>query len=200
MTINWQEYQNFTINQIKNAQVCWEPYWHVVLEETYHPELMQLCMDNWPDMHTDSTHKNPGGLNQNRAIYVPEHGDIVFWREFFNNIMSHPSIQNAIYGLEELEDRGNDRVTSSLWEDYPGYGVSNHVDGYTMKLGWHTYMHCDGREKWGTSLNDEHGNEIKRFPFIPNLSWLMRNDDSSWHSCDKISCNLRQSIMVRYLS
>ena len=198
--MKWQEYRNFTINQIRNAQVCWEPYWHAILKDTYHPELLQLCYDNWPKMSVETMRKNPANFNQNRLMYIPEQGDRVFWNEFFENILAHTDIQQTIYTLEGLEydqDRG---INSSLWEDYSGYGVSNHVDGYTMNMAWHVYMYCDGGEKWGTSLNDEHGNQIKRFPFKPNSSWLMRNDDRSWHSCDIVDCNLRQSIMARYMS
>ena len=85
--MKWQEYRNFTINQIRNAQVCWEPYWHAILKDTYHPELLQLCYDNWPEMSVETMRKNPANFNQNRLMYIPEQGDRVFWNEFFDTSM-----------------------------------------------------------------------------------------------------------------
>lgn len=198
-TVSWEKYQKYTVNQIKNAKVCWEPYWHVVIEDTLHPELYSLCMANWPDMQAEMTRTNPEEFNQNRAIHIPELGGIDFWQEYYNNIMAHTDIQQAVYSLEGLEYESDRWTTSSLWEDYAGYGVNNHYDGHTIDIAWQIYMFCDGGEQWGTSITDENDTEIKRFPFRPNLSWLMRVDAFAWHRCDPIQCSLRQSIMIRYM-
>ena len=198
-TIFWEKYRKYTVAKIQQATVEWEPYWHVVLEDTLDPELFELCKQNWPDMGTHKTRKNPTEFNQNRAIYIPEQGTIDFWQEYYLNIMEHTEIQQAVYGLQGLEYAGDRWTTSSLWEDYAGYGVHNHYDGYTMNLAWQVYVYCDGGEHWGTSLTDKNDQEIKRLPFTPNLSWLMRVDEFAWHRCDPIPCNLRQSIMTRYM-
>jgi len=42
-------------------------------------------------------------------------------------------------------------------------------------------------------------NMLKKIPNIPNLSWVMRVDSYSWHSCEPIECDLRQNIMARYM-
>ena len=198
-TISWEKYRKYTVAKIQQATVDWEPYWHCCIEDTLDPELLQLCNTNWPDMATEMSRKNPAGFNQNRAIYIPESGNIPFWREYYSEFMEHTDIQQAVYALEGLEYAGDRWTTSSLWEDYAGYGVKNHYDGHTINVAWQIYLYCDGGEQWGTSLTDEHDNEIKRFPFIPNFSWLMRVDAFAWHRCDPIPCNLRQSIMTRYM-
>ena len=198
-TISWEKYRKYTVAKLQQATVEWEPYWHVVIKDTLDPELYELCMQNWPNMATEMSRTTPEGFNQNRAIYIPESGGIDFWQEYYHNIMEHTDVQQAVYALEGLEYAGDRWTTSSLWEDYAGYGVKNHYDGHTIDVAWQIYLYCDGGEQWGTSLTDEHDNEIKRFPFIPNFSWLMRVDAYSWHRCDPIPCNLRQSIMTRYM-
>lgn len=198
-TISWEKYRKYTVAKIQQATVEWEPYWHVAIESTLHPELYDLCMQNWPDMIKVNSQKNPQNMNQNRYIYIPETGDIDFWKKYYENIMTHTDIQKAVYGLEGLNYTGDRCTTSSLWEDYFGYGVHNHYDSYKINTAWHTYMFCDGGEQWGTSITDENDNEIKRFPFRPNFSWIMRVDEFAWHRCDPIPCNLRQSIMTRYM-
>jgi len=236
----WKKYRDFTINKLKNATVDWNPYWHVVVEETLHPELLHLCNTEWPNFKTITagTRTQPQGFNQNRSIFIPESGNILFWNEYYNNIMCHANIQKTIYTFDELNyenkrwvtsslwedyrgysvsnhydghtidlawqtylfcDGGEHWVTSSLWEDYRGYSVSNHYDGHTIDLAWQTYLFCDGGEHWGTCLNDKDGNMLKKIPNIPNLSWVMRVDSYSWHGCEPIECDLRQSIMVRYM-
>ena len=39
-----------------------------------------------------------------------------------------------------------------------------------------------------------------RLPFRNNLSWIMKVDAYSWHSCEEILCTLRQSIMTRFMA
>jgi len=198
-TYNWKRFREYTVDRIRNSTVDWEPYWHVVIENTLHPELFALVEQQWPDFKSIDYNKNPDGFNQNRK-YTPleTRRDLPFWQDYYKNIIDHPDIIDAVYSLESLENNCSG-TTSSLWEDYRGYGVKNHYDGYTISVAWQSYVYCDGGERWGTSINDEHGNEIKRFPFRPNLSWLMRVDANSWHSCDEIECDLRRSIMVRFM-
>ena len=198
-TISWEKYRKYTVTKLQQATVDWEPYWHCCIKDTLDPELLQLCYTNWPDMATEMSRKNPEGFNQNRAIHIPESGNIPFWQEYYSEFMEHTDIQRAVYALEGLEYESDRWTTGSLWEDYAGYGVKNHYDGHTIDVAWQIYLYCDGGEQWGTSLTDEHDNEIKRFPFIPNFSWLMRVDAFAWHRCDPIPCNLRQSIMTRYM-
>ena len=93
-----------------------------------------------------------------------------------------------------------DYVTASVWEDYAGYSVSNHVDAYTIDPAWQTYIYCSGGEGWGTSLNDSNGNQLKRFRSKPNSGWLMRVDSESWHSCDTVDCDVRRSVMARFMT
>ena len=197
----WKKYRDFTINKLKNATVDWNPYWHVVVEETLHPELLHLCNTEWPNFKTITagTRAQPQGFNQNRSIFIPESGEIPFWNEYYNNIMCHANIQKTIYAFDELNYENDRWVTSSLWEDYRGYSVNNHYDGHTIDLAWQTYLFCDGGEYWGTCLNDEDGNMLKKIPNIPNLSWVMRVDSYSWHSCEPIECDLRKNIMARYM-
>ena len=198
-TYNWKRFREYTIDRIRNSTVDWEPYWHIVIEDTLHPELFALVEQHWPEFNSIDYYKNPKGFNQNRK-YTPleTRKDLPFWQDYYKNIIDHPDIIHAVYSLESLENNCTG-TTSSLWEDYRGYGVKNHYDGYTISVAWQSYVYCDGGERWGTSINDEHGNEIKRFPFRPNLSWLMRVDATSWHSCDEIECDLRRSIMVRFM-
>ena len=198
--IYWEKYRNYTVEKIMTSSVEWEPYWHVVIENTLHEDLYEQVRLNWPNMADYQTKTNPKGFNQNRRIFIPESGQIDFWQEYYLNIMTHPDIQEAVYNLEELPDRGTDWVTSSLWEDYRGYGVKNHYDGYTIHTAWQTYIYCNGGERWGTSLNDEKGTEMVRLPFRNNLSWIMKVDAYSWHSCEEILCTLRQSIMTRFMA
>ena len=177
----WKKYRDFTINKLKNATVDWNPYWHVVVEETLHPELLHLCNTEWPNFKTVTagTRAQPQGFNQNRSIFISESGEIPFWNEYYNNIMCHANIQKTIYAFDELNYENDRWVTSSLWEDYRGYSVNNHYDGHTIDLAWQTYLFCDGGEYWGTCLNDENGNMLKKIPNIPNLSWVMRVDSYS---------------------
>ena len=58
----------------------------------------------------------------------------------------------------------------------------------------------DGGEHWGTSLNNEAGEEQKRIPFVPNSGWIMNVDCYSWHSADTIECDMRRSVMVRFMT
>jgi len=197
----WKKYRNFTINKLKNATVDWNPYWHVVIEETLHPELLHLCSTEWPDLKTVTvgTRSQPQGFNQNRSIFIPEAGDIPFWNEYYNNIMCHVNVQKTIYAFNELKYENERWVTSSLWEDYRGYSVNNHYDGHTIDVAWQIYLSCDGGKHLGTCLNDKDGNILKEIPNIPNLSWIMRVDSYSWHSCKPIKCNNRRSIMTRFM-
>ena len=130
MTINWQKYQDFTINQIKNAQVCWDPFWHVVVEDTLHPDLLHLCNTHWP---TDNWLSNTPGFNVNRRIYNLQSE---FWREYSKNIMSHTDIQQAVYSLEDLSYSRNRAIMGSLYEDTTGYAVGNHVDARQINIAW----------------------------------------------------------------
>jgi len=199
-TINWNDYRQYTIDKINNAVVDYEPYWHVKLDDTLHPELFNLCKQEWPDYSCVPYTTNHKGFNQNRKFTSPNTKYLPFYSDFYKNIIDHPDIKNAVYSLEGLDINNFSHTLSSLWEDYKGYGVHNHVDAYKIDVAWQLYVYCDGGEKWGTSLNDEYGNELKKFPFIPNLSWIVRNDAFSWHSCDEIECDLRQSIMARFMS
>tara|TARA_R100000008_G_C3576145_1_gene165411 strand:- start:489 stop:1052 length:564 start_codon:yes stop_codon:yes gene_type:complete len=186
----WQKYRNFTVNKLKKAKVCWEPYWHVVVEDILHHDLLHLCNMHWP---TDNWLSNTAGLNINRRIYNLQSQ---FWQEYSKNIMSHTDIQQAVYSLEDLNYTRNRVTMGSLYEDTSGYAVGNHVDASQINIAWQLYISGDT----GTNLNDENGTCLKRIPFINNTSWIIRNDSGSWHSCDEITCNLRRTIMVRYMS
>lgn len=199
-TSKWKEFTDYTVNKIETCRVDWDPYWHVVIEDTLHPELFALVENEWPDYDVVEHRTNVEGFNQNRRYTMAEREDLPFWYGYYNNIINHPAIVDAVYKLEDIERPDSHYCTSSLWEDYRGYGVNNHYDAHTINVAMQTYVYCDGGERWGTSLNDEDGNELKRFPFKPNLSWIMRVDASSWHSCDPIECDLRRSIMARYMT
>ncbi len=199
-TEKWAEYRAYTSNQIASATVDWEPYWHVLIQDTLHPKLFALVEQEWPDFDTVNYNKNVPGHNQNRKIYQPDNPDgLAFWYEYYNNIIDHQDIRDAVYSLEDLTDTC-DWTSASVWEDYRGYSVSNHFDAYTISVAWQAYIYCSGGESWGTSLNDAEGNCIKRFPFTANTSWLMRVDADSWHSCDPVDCDVRQSVMARFMT
>lgn len=199
-TEKWAEYRAYTANRIASATVDWEPYWHVLVEDTLHPELFALVEQEWPDFDAVDYNKNVPGHNQNRKIYQPNNPDgLAFWYAYYNNIIDHEDIRNAVYSLEDLTDNC-DWTSASVWEDYRGYSVSNHYDAHTISVAWQAYVYCDGGEQWGTSLNDVDGNCIKRFPFTPNTSWLMRVDADSWHSCDPVDCDVRRSVMARFMT
>ena len=199
-TSKWKEFRDYTVDRIRMSTVDWDPYWHVLIPDTLHPDLFQLVKEEWPDFSKITYYKNPEGFNQNRKIYDPHtSNDLTFWSDYFANIIDHKEIIDAVYNLDGLI-HNCDFTTCSIWEDYKGYSVSNHYDAYTISVAWQSYIYCDGGKKWGTSLNDETGNCIKRFPFVENTSWLMRVDANSWHSCDEVDCNVRQSVMARFMT
>ena len=201
-TSKWNEYREYTVERILDTGVDYDPYWHVFIEDILHPELFELVKIEWPDFETCLWNTNVEGQNQNRKIFQPNRDDefrIPFWQEYYDNIIDHEDIRSAVYRMDGLES-GCDYTTASVWEDYEGYGVGNHIDAYTIDVAWQTYIYCSGGEGWGTSLNDADGNQLKRFPFTPNSAWLMRVDADSWHSCDPVDCKLRQSIMARFMT
>mgnify|MGYP001166778283 FL=1 len=199
-TLKWKEFRDYTVDTIRSATVDWDPYWHVLIKNTFHPDLFTLIKTEWPDFETCNYRKNVTGFNQNRKIYNPEQPDgLPFWYEYYKNIINHKDIQDAVYSLDDLVNNCCG-TTSSIWEDYRGYSVSNHYDAHTIQVAWQAYIHCSGGEGWGTSLNDVDGNCIKKFSFTPNTSWLMRVDANSWHSCDEVDCDVRQSVMVRFMT
>lgn len=200
-TYNWKKYRDHTVAKIQQATVDYDPYWHVIVNDVLHPELYQLCLEKWPRLEENlQKEKNYLGMNQNRDIWNLEQDGMPFWREYFSNLIDHKEIIDAVYSYEGLDKNRCSWRNSSLWSDYKGYSVSNHYDDYTIDVAWQIYMYCDGGEKWGTSMNDEHGNELKRFPFAHNSSWLMRVDAGSWHSCREVDCNERKSIMCRFMT
>ena len=199
-TSKWKEYRDYTVDRIVKSTVDWNPYWHVLIENTFHPELFSFIKTEWPDFENCNYRKNVKGFNQNRKIYNPNQPDgLPFWYDFYNNIINHKEIIDAVYTLEDLQNNCCG-TTSSVWEDYQGYSVSNHYDAHTIQVAWQAYVYCSGGEGWGTSLNDVSGNCLKKFPFTANTSWLMRVDANSWHSCDEVDCDVRQSVMARFMT
>jgi len=201
-TEKWNEFREYTVERFDSTGVDYDPYWHVFIEDILHPELFEIVQIEWPDFETCAWNKNVPGQNQHRKIFQPNRDDefqIQFWQEYYDNIIAHEEIVNAAYRLEGLHTPP-DYITASVWEDYRGYSVSNHVDAYTIDVAWQTYIYCSGGEGWGTSLNDSNGNQLKRFPFKPNSAWLMRVDAESWHSCDPVDCDVRRSIMARFMT
>ena len=201
-TIKWQEYRDYTIDRIASTGVDYDPYWHVFIEDILHPELFEMVQIEWPDFDACAWNTNIEGQSQHRKIFNPARNDehaIQFWLDYYNNLIAHEAIIDAAYRLEGLQT-GCDYVTASVWEDYPGYSVSNHIDSYTIDVAWQTYIYCSGGEGWGTSLNDCYGRQLKRIPFKPNSAWLMRVDANSWHSCDTVDCDVRRSVMVRFMT
>tara|TARA_B100002019_G_C21221340_1_gene574926 strand:+ start:722 stop:1354 length:633 start_codon:yes stop_codon:yes gene_type:complete len=201
-TSKWREYRDYTIDRFDSTGVDYDPYWHVFIEDILHPELYETVLMEWPDFETCAWAKNVPGQNQHRKIFNPDRDDehrIQFWQDYFDCMVNDEAIISAAYRLEGLHSLP-DYVTASVWEDYAGYSVSNHVDAYTIDLAWQTYIYCSGGEGWGTSLNDSNGNQLKRFPFKPNSGWLMRVDSESWHSCDTVDCDVRRSVMARFMT
>jgi len=201
-TSKWNQYKEYTIDRFDSTGVDYDPYWHVFIEDILHPELYETILVEWPDFETCAWATNVAGQNQHRKIFNPDRDDdykIQFWQDYYDYMINDESIIAAAYRLEGLHTKP-DYVTASIWEDYAGYSVSNHVDAYTIDLAWQTYIYCSGGEGWGTSLNDSNGNQLKRFPFKANSGWLMRVDSESWHSCDTVDCNVRRSIMARFMT
>ena len=188
-TISWKKYREHTINRI--ADICWDPYWHAVINDTLHPDLLHLCNYHWPKGEWSPNSK---GLNPNRRVYKLQSGS-GFWQDYYANIMEHKDIQQAIYKLQGLTYTNNRKVMDHLYEDTTGYAVGNHVDSEVIDIAWQLYIAGDT----GTNLNNELGECIKNIPFQSNTSWIIRNDAYSWHSCEEVKCDLRKSIMVRYL-
>jgi hypothetical protein len=185
-TEKWNEFREYTVSRIRNSAVNWDPYWHVVIEDTLHPELFEYIQMDWPNDNWSPNHPN---LNPNRNT---RHA----WPCYAENLMSHTEIQQAVYSLDGLEYIGDRSVMSGLYEDTVGYAVGNHVDSYRIDIAWQLYISGDT----GTNLNDSAGNLIKTVPFKPNSGWIMRNDSGSFHSCDTVQVESRKSIMLRYLS
>jgi hypothetical protein len=203
-TSQWKEYQDYTIERLNSTSVDYDPYWHIFIEDILHPELFELVLEQWPDFQAGQCQwafsKNAPDQSPNRKIYQPNRPDgYEFWKEYYDNMMDNPNIISAAYGLEGLETTP-DYVTAGVWEDYHGYAVGNHVDHYTIDLAWQTYIYCSGGEGWGTSMNNSEGKQLKRFPFKQNSGWLMRVDADSWHSCDPVDCDVRRSIMARFMT
>ena len=203
-TSKWKEYQDYTIQRFDATGVDYDPYWHVFIEDILHPELFELVQIEWPDFEAGrwqwAFSNNAINQNQNRKIYQPNRTDgHEFWKQYYDNIIDNPNIISAAYRLEGLHTTP-DYVTASVWEDYAGYSVSNHIDHYTIDLAWQTYIYCSGGEGWGTSMNDSEGKQLKRFPFKQNSGWLMRVDANSWHSCDPVDCDVRRSVMARFMT
>ena len=99
-TEKWAEYRAYTANQIANATVDWEPYWHVLVEDTLHPELFVLVEQEWPDFETISYDSNPQGYNQNRKIYNPAKPDgPVFWYEYCWRSRLHNVLRFVLYSI-----------------------------------------------------------------------------------------------------
>ena len=115
-TSKWKEYRQYTVDKIKNSTVTWEPYWHVLIEDTLHPELFDYVNIEWPDFEKVDYHRNVPGHNQNRKILNPNqpNGD-KFWYEYYNNIIDHKDIIEAVYSLEELTNNCS-WTSSSIWD------------------------------------------------------------------------------------
>jgi hypothetical protein len=199
-TLKWLEFREYTIDRLDDTGVEYEPYWHVFIEDVLHPELFTMVQTEWPDKDKVPYNQCVPSQSQQRLIYNPDRNDeyqLTFWQDYYDNMIAHEDIVSSTYRLEGMQE-GCDYITASLWEDYKGYAVGNHVDTYTIDVAWQTYIYCSGGEAWGTSMNDADGNLLKRFPFKANSAWLMRVDADAWHSCDPVDCDLRQSIMIRY--
>ena len=203
-TSKWNEYREYTLDRFDSTGVDYDPYWHVWIEDVLHPELFEFVNMEWPDFESGewkwAYSNNAIDQNQNRKIYQPNRTNgIQFWKEYYDNMIDNEYIISAAYRLEGMHTEP-DSVTASLWEDYKGYCVGNHVDHYTIDLAWQTYVYCDAGEDWGTRMNDSNGNQLKRFPFKSNCAWLMRVDANSWHSCDPVESSVRRSIMARFMT
>jgi hypothetical protein len=190
-TVSWEKYQKYTVNQIKNAEVCWEPYWHVVVENTLHPELYEQCMANWPE---ENWLKNTPKLSQCRTVYKLQSGT-EFWQDYYRYIMDHTDIQQAVYALLDVPYRKRETM-DHLYMDGEGYAVGNHVDSVAIDVAWQLYIYGTT----GTNLNTPEGKFKKSIDFGINRSWIIRNDAYSWHSCDTVASKKRLSIMTRYLA
>ena len=200
-TSKWSEYRDYTVDRIRSSVVDWDPYWHVHITDIYHPELFDYINMEWPDFDSvTGTHNNPEGMNQNRRYVIPNRDDLPFWQSFYNNIIDHEHIIDAVYTLEQMDRSVCSSTTASMWEDYRGYGISNHYDAHTIDVAWQTYIYCDGGPTWGTSLNNEAGEEQKHIDFVPNTCWIMNVDCFSWHSAKTIECDMRRSVMVRFMT
>lgn len=198
-TYNWQIFTQYTAENIKNSQVIWEPYWHVLVEDYLHPELLQLCNKNWLDMDVYANQDQPKSYNQHRRSYNPGVMDHKFWGLFYENFVQSTEIEDAIYSLEDLSKPNLAPMSCSLWEDTEGYSVSNHVDGTTIHVAWQCYLTDNSLlEPYGTSLTDIGGKIHKQIPYKQNLCWIMRNDAHSWHKCIKVEVPVvRLSLMFR---
>jgi len=183
-TSKWKEFRDFTVERLKNVTVNWKPYWHVYIQDTLHPELFECTKTFWPK---EDWVPNNTGLNPNRKVNRA-------WKDYVKNMMVHTDIQQAVYNLEGLEYSGDKKCMDGLYEDTIGYAVGNHVDGHVIQMAWQIYV----TGETGTNINDKNGNLIKELPFKENCSWIMRNDDSNFHSCDTVKVLSRRSIMARF--
>ena len=198
-TRNWHFYTNYTTKNIRNSTVLWEPYWHVLVEDFLHPDLLQLCNNQWPNMDIYANQNQPNTYNQHRKSYNPGVCDHKFWSEFYNNFVQSEDITNAIYSLEDLDKPKLAPNSCSLWEDTKGYSVSNHVDGTSIHVAWQCYLTNKlSLEPYGTSLTDVGGKIHKQIPYKQNLCWIMRNDAYSYHKCTTVHDPVvRLSLMFR---
>jgi hypothetical protein len=144
-TSKWKEYQDYTIERFNSTSVEYDPYWHIFIEDILHPELFELVLAEWPDFEAGKCQwafsKNAPDQSPNRKIYQPNRPDgYQFWKQYYDNMIDNPNIISAAYRLEGIETTP-DYVTASIWEDYHGYSVGNHVDHHTIDLAWQTYVY-----------------------------------------------------------
>ena len=135
-TISWEKYQKYTLDQIKNAEVCWEPYWHVVIENTLHPELYELCMGNWPQ---ENWLKNTPKLSQHRTVYQLQSGT-EFWQDYYQYIMDYEDIQQAVYTLLNVPYRRRKPWIICTWTVRDMQLVTMWTVWLLMLPGSYTYM------------------------------------------------------------
>lgn len=195
--MNWKKYLDYTIKLVEETPVCMEPYAHIALEQTFHPDLFEQMVAHWPHGHSFWVN-NTQNFNVNRR-QMPIPHNLEIWDELYHTILCDNNLIQLCYDKFQLV---NDYLFTSatLWEDTAGYEVGAHVDQYKIAIAWQTYITMD-KNATGTELyHNNQGSLAKSLPGIPNSGWLMLNDAYSWHGLPKQDISTpRRSLMNRLM-
>jgi len=194
----WKKYKKFTIDQINNSELSYDPYCHLVLDTVFHPELFAQISKHWP-LGDSAWVKNTQGLNRSRIQYALPGRD-GFWHDFYYEFLSDSEFYNVTRDKMRLAEPKTRYVSATLWSDKSGYQIGSHVDQPKIYVAWMTYIHMPKGAKGTELYRDEKGTLAKALSNQPNTGWLMLNDAYSWHGLPEQNVQgARDSVMVRFM-
>lgn len=181
-TINWQKSRDYFQKNLKLSTIKFNPYWHLEFVKTLDTDLLHNISVNWP------VKWSPDTRSPYRKVYMVSEHSTKFWREF-----KHEFVNKIIFD-RDMPKFNN--IEIDVWEDSKGYAIGNHVDTYPVQMTWQIYI----EGSCGTAFTNNNGVVLKTIPFAPNRGYITKVDDNSWHKLDKIDCNIRKSIMCRFMT